>query len=212
MLDLFWEFYIPCCSHSEKQNKKNKVFILITIRVKGGSLAGHGSLRGVLAEANCQRLRQHRDSGVRPGPASALEARRVLGIEAAVSSGCRSSGNARLPARWAAWFPAAAQAGRQAAKCRAAWQKQRRPASGSAGGAQVRDADTKNPGLLSIPPHRKPIGQGLNLGTAQGLKLFPQAIEFQVSTEDASRFIITPKEDGGDGTLLNSPQKGPTLP
>lgn len=86
-----------------------------------------------------------------------LEARRVPEKEAAVSGGCLSSGNAVLRVRWVVWFPAAAQAGegRLTAKCWAAWKKQREPARGAAGGAQVRGDAPREPGALIHTPAPK---------------------------------------------------------
>lgn len=76
------------------------------------SLAEDKGLRGVQAEANWRsRPRQPSSSGLRPGQAARPGARRILGKAAGASRG-GSSGNAELPARWAARFPAATEAGR----------------------------------------------------------------------------------------------------
>lgn len=80
MLDLFWEFYIPCCSHSEKQNKKIKFLFWIISVFRRDSLAQEKGLHGVLAEANGRSgPRQPSSSGVRPGQAARPGARRILG-------------------------------------------------------------------------------------------------------------------------------------
>lgn len=77
---------------------------------------------------------------------------------------------------------------------------------GAAGGAQVRGAAHREPGApLHFPRTEGPAAKASTLGTAQGLKLFSQANEFQVPTEDASRFIITSEEEGVGVSLLNSP-------
>lgn len=180
-------------------------------------MAGDGSLRGVLAEANWQRLPQPRDSGAARGLV-----RRRLPWKLSEVWGQRPRFPAAAAAREMPRSRPAERPGSQLPpKQGAGLLRTGQPGRNKGGGAGAQRGAhrcgarrTEDPGLLSVPrtesqAHRpRPLPWEPHKGLSSSHKLSNSRSPLRMLRGSLSLL----KKMGRGGARLNSPQKGPTLP